>query len=271
MTIQSPMEELLDLDRKILELEQRIKVARFERRFARLALVLIPLSIMGLYVPTVLTWREYNMAPIMWPSVIVILIGIVWIALYYFSDFGPAIVFENPDQLTLELVVCQERKRLRAASLSLAYEERRAIYKNDVLRELDRFRKSMSRYRRIHNFLQALIIIGSLATTTVSGMLIDTSLLGLAAVGSSFTVGVAAGFTGYYKFRERSFYLQQTADSIEQEWNAVDLGIGRYSGLPQEKALVAFTEEVERLKSEQQKREQNLDQPSEDSEITTRS
>ncbi|WP_307659341.1 hypothetical protein [Streptomyces sp. V1I1] len=27
-------------------------------------------------------------------------------------------------------------------------------------------------------------------------------------------------FTGYYKFRERSYFLQQTADAIEEEANA---------------------------------------------------
>jgi hypothetical protein len=36
-------------------------------------------------------------------------------------------------------------------------------------------------------------------------------------------------FTGYYKFRERSYFHQQTADAIEREANAVPLGIGPYS------------------------------------------
>ncbi|MGW1374500.1 hypothetical protein ACWD6P_09530 [Streptomyces sp. NPDC002446] len=35
--------------------------------------------------------------------------------------------------------------------------------------------------------------------------------------GISFAITVAATFTGYYKFRERSYFLQQTADAIEQE------------------------------------------------------
>lgn len=31
---------------------------------------------------------------------------------------------------------------------------------------------------------------------------------------------------GYFKYKERSFYLQQTADAIESEWEAVEAGIG---------------------------------------------
>jgi hypothetical protein len=74
-------------------------------------------------------------------------------------------------------------------------------------------------------------------------------------------VTISAGFTGYFKYRERSFNLQQTADNIEQEYTAVSLTIGPYKGkLPQE-ALVLFAERVEALKVEQRKREQQLEQP----------
>ena len=33
----------------------------------------------------------------------------------------------------------------------------------------------------------------------------------------TFAVGIASGFMGYFKYKERSFYLQQTADAIESE------------------------------------------------------
>ncbi|WP_329364344.1 SLATT domain-containing protein [Streptomyces sp. NBC_01483] len=83
-------------------------------------------------------------------------------------------------------------------------------------------------------------------------------------VGTSFSVGLAAGFTGYFKFRERSFYLQQTADSIEEEYDAVNLKVGRYkSSADDEAALLEFTERVETLKNDQRKRQQQLDQPTE--------
>lgn len=56
--------------------------------------------------------------------------------------------------------------------------------------------------------------------------------------------------------------IQQTADSIDQELSAVTLGIGRYKDLDESKALVLFTEQVEYLKVEQRKRQQQLEQPS---------
>jgi hypothetical protein len=80
----------------------------------------------------------------------------------------------------------------------------------------------------------------------------------------SFAITVAAMFTGYYKFRERSYFLQQTADAIEEEANAVRLGIGHYSeyGPGQEgEALKKFTQRVEDHRNEQRRRQQQLDQP----------
>ena len=69
---------------------------------------------------------------------------------------------------------------------------------------------------------------------------------------------------GYFKYKERSFYLQQTADAIESEWEAVEVGVGRYKRIAsEEEQLAEFVEEVHRLKSEQKKRQQNLEQPPE--------
>lgn len=82
--------------------------------------------------------------------------------------------------------------------------------------------------------------------------------------GLTFSVGISSGFMGYFKYKERSFYLQQTADAIESEWEAVDVGVGRYKDInDEEKSLALFVDEVHRLKSEQKKRQQSLDQPPE--------
>jgi hypothetical protein len=137
------------------------------------------------------------------------------------------------------------------------------IYRNDVPGDIEQFQKESQYYRRIHNALQAIIIIGALAASTLTGLLQSVPQLRWVAVGTTFAVGVAAGFTGYFKFRERSFYLQQTSDSIEQELNAVGLRIGRYKNKSEDDALIEFTEQVELLKIEQRKRQQQLEQPSE--------
>jgi len=53
-------------------------------------------------------------------------------------------------------------------------------------------------------------------------------------------VGVSSVFMGYFKYKERSFYLQQTADAIETEWEAVDVGVGRYKDIDDEEKSLAL-------------------------------
>ncbi|MFG1716318.1 SLATT domain-containing protein [Micromonospora sp. NBRC 110037] len=164
--------------------------------------------------------------------------------------------------LKLQLALLRERRRLRAADLTLEARYTRSAYKEEIAGDLERLRRESRYYRRIHNAFQAIIIVGSLATTTASGIALDSSPLQWVVVATSFSVGLAAGFTGYFKYRERGFYLQQTADAIEQEWAAAQLSIFRYRNLGEDEQLASLVEEVEKLKSEQRKREQSLDQPS---------
>lgn len=171
-------------------------------------------------------------------------------------------------KLELELELAQERRRLHAVSLNLDMATRQLIYRDGVPVEIEKYRHESKYYRRIHNFLQAVIIIGALAGSTLTSLLQSVPALRWYAVGTTFAVGVSAGFTGYFKFRERSFYLQQTSDAMDQELSAVELGIGRYKGKDDENAITDFTEQVELLKAEQRKRQQQLEQPSEGREGT---
>ncbi|WP_254648789.1 DUF4231 domain-containing protein [Streptomyces sp. GbtcB7] len=165
-------------------------------------------------------------------------------------------------KIDLELAI--ERKRLSAASIDLPTETRRHIYRETIPGSIDRYRTDGLRYRRIHNLFQSVIIIGSLATSTAASLAETPAPYKWITVSTSFSVGLAAGFTGYFKFRERSFYLQQTADSIEEEYDAVNLKVGRYRGsVDDATALLEFTERVETLKNDQRKRQQQLDQPTE--------
>jgi hypothetical protein len=122
------------------------------------------------------------------------------------------------------------------------------------------------KYRLVHNALQNLIMIGSAATTTVAAL--DTrnqfTWQNITIVAIGFTVTVAAAFTGYYKYRERSYFLLQTADAIEEEANAFTLGVGPYSDFDadqEQQALKLFTQRVEDRRNEQRRRQQQLDQP----------
>ncbi|MGW0773743.1 hypothetical protein ACWD01_08860 [Streptomyces sp. NPDC002835] len=77
-------------------------------------------------------------------------------------------------------------------------------------------------------------------------------------------VSTEGGLARQCEFRERSYFLQQTADAIEEEANAVRLGIGPYSEYgpgSEGEALKLFTQRVEQHRSEQRRRQQQLDQP----------
>jgi hypothetical protein len=222
-------------------------------------------------------WRNRKIKDLTdWPVIILELAMIGFIIYYnaarYYAghsdDAQQSIKIFDVRRLELELELAQERKRLHAVSLNLDLPTRQLIYRDSVPTEIERYRSESKYYRKVHNFLQAIIIIGALAGSTLTSLLQSVPVLRWFAVGTTFSVGVAAGFTGYFKFRERSFYLQQTSDSIDQELSAVGLGIGRYKGKEEEEAMTEFTEQVELLKIEQRKRQQQLEQPSEGREGT---
>lgn len=134
-------------------------------------------------------------------------------------------------------------------------------YHSDVLDIIDEYRDRALRYRRVHNRFQNTIIIGSLITTGIATAALKFAAVEWAAIVVSFAVGLSAGMTGYYKFRERSMNLQQAADDLEQEHKAVELGIRAYRKVAADQRLVEFAERAEGIKDEQRKREQQLEQP----------
>ncbi len=175
-----------------------------------------------------------------------------------------------PSGVLLEIELEQLRDSLRWAEAGNdpGISVSQKLYKADIAVFIEQYQRESEKYRKTHNRLQSLIIVGSLSTTTVaalngaipSGRWITVSL--------SFAVGLAAGFMGYFKFRERSFYLQQTADQIEHEVNAMALAVGEYRGRERSDALAFLVERVESIRNEQRRRQQQLDQPA-DTQPTT--
>ena len=152
--------------------------------------------------------------------------------------------------------------------------ERRLLYREDVTGIIEQYQADSRKYRHVHNGLQSLIMIGSAATTTIAALETGKELTwqSIALTGISFAITLASMFTGYYKFRERSYFLQQTADAIEEEANAAALGVGPYSEFStdqEQQALKRFTERVEDLRNEQRRRQQQLDQPADQESPTT--
>jgi hypothetical protein len=167
--------------------------------------------------------------------------------------------------LELQLARQRDTRKKVLAQENVPIRDRRMIYRADAYADIEQFRQESRGSRRASNILQGIVIIGSLAATGASGTATVLYNIRWVVLGITFLVGIASGFTGYFKYKERSFYLQQTADAIENEWYAFDIGVGRYKRFKdnEEEALAEFVDEVHRLKSEQKKREQNLEQPPE--------
>lgn len=256
-----PVELLMEHTKEILTLENELRVAHTIRNIAIAAIIIIPSIILAIYVATVVTWKKFNMTPITLPVVLLMVAFGIIVGVYInFTTEDDRIPSVQRTILALELA--RERRRMYAATLDLTPEVRRKIYRDDVPRDIDQFKREGKYYRRINNLLQAIVIVGSLAASTLTGLVEYIPQLRWIAVGATFAVGVSAGFSGYFKFRERSFYLQSTADSIEYELSAVILGVGAYGDMDPDTAVKKFTEQVELLKLEQRKRQQQLEQPS---------
>ncbi|MGO4635027.1 DUF4231 domain-containing protein [Streptomyces sp. 2RAF24] len=184
------------------------------------------------------------------------------------AAWGAAPPRGEPSLAQLEDMLATNREALRflSALIHPTLKERRSLYREDVAGVIEQHRADSRRYRFIHNTLQNLIMIGAASTTTVAAL--DTrnefTWQNITIVAIGFTVTLAAAFTGYYKYRERSYFLLQTADAIEEEANAFTLGVGPYSDFDadqEQQALKLFTQRVEEHRNEQRRRQQQLDQP----------
>ncbi|MFI8438340.1 DUF4231 domain-containing protein [Streptomyces sp. NPDC079020] len=159
-------------------------------------------------------------------------------------------------------------RQTAAAGLPLDSPSGLRIYREASLDLIAQYRKSANNNRRIHNFFQLVIITGSIATSTLTAMNEGANLaLRVITATLSALVGISAGVTGYFKFRERGYNLQSTADEIEKHYNASQFMLDEYvgadgAGLTEGERLRKYAGFVERLKEEQRKRELQLEQSS---------
>jgi hypothetical protein len=163
----------------------------------------------------------------------------------------------------VELAKLRERKRVYLSEGLADLTGARRRFRDDISGFVEEYRADANRNRRIANDLQSVIIIGSLITTSTTSAIGQAPWIRWAAVVASLLVAGSAGIAGFFKFRERAMNQRQTADAIEHEYNAADLGIKRYRGMDREGALAELAEAVELLREEQRKREQQLEQPAE--------
>ncbi|MEV7857068.1 DUF4231 domain-containing protein [Streptomyces sp. NPDC088183] len=173
---------------------------------------------------------------------------------------------ESTAELEDRLDITRGSARIVSALRGTSLDLQRGLYREDAADVIEQHRADSRKYRRVHNTLQNFIMIGSAATTTVAALDTGGKLTwqNVTIVAIGFAVTLSAAFIGYYKYRERSYFLLQTADSIEEEVNAFTLGIGPYSDYDHDQrsqALKLFTQRVEDHRNEQRRRQQQLDQP----------
>ncbi|MFG2300004.1 DUF4231 domain-containing protein [Actinacidiphila glaucinigra] len=266
-------EKLLEHDKVILTLRQEVRQARIFRFTLVATYSSAPLLLFALFLGNILAWGRIDLTRvnILCVPVLIALLALCGVVRYYsHGGFFTGVPLEEQwasgqaSRKSIDLALAMERKRLAAAEFHIPTEVRRHIYRESVPLTIEQYRTEGLRYRRIHNLFQSVIIVGSLATSTAASLAETPPPYKWITVATSFAVGLSAGFTGYFKFRERSFYLQQTSDSIEEEYDAVNLKVGRYkNSLNDGAALEDFTERIETLKNDQRKRQQQLDQPTE--------
>ncbi|WP_207939283.1 SLATT domain-containing protein [Actinomadura darangshiensis] len=267
-TEEAAIEELLGHNRKILTIRNEIRSARRLRFVFVLTWFLTAAFVPAVVLVNIFTWGHINLtrvniAFIPVAAVLAITTFVTFIAAFM-SDDGPDWDSYFITDKRLELEIAEERKRLYAAKMILTPTTSRHVYREAVPQVINSHRVGQKYYRRVHNLFQSIIIIGSLASSTIAGLADIKGVQKWILVAVTFTVGVASGFTGYFKFRERGFYLQQTADAIDEEISSLELRVGHYKKYEDaDEALGEFAERVESIRSEQRKREQQLDQPTE--------
>ncbi|WP_198351801.1 DUF4231 domain-containing protein [Streptomyces typhae] len=254
----------MDAEKKIIDTENAMRQAAFYRLVSRICLVVVPLAIVGGTV-AVAVFVDYSSGTSGRGDAI----GIGVLALLFASGISTGwakwasreYAAASAKMRKLEI----ERRQflgstsdLNGAGAGLAAE-----YREEVPGVRDDYRRSAEHYRRRHNRFQLTVIVGSIMTSVCTTAAAEQGVWSWLAVALSALVSISAGIISYFKFRERSLSLQQTADAIDLEYQAYKLGIRRYKGLDPDAAFAEFAEEIERVRGEQRKKELQLEQPPE--------
>jgi hypothetical protein len=244
------------LEEAIVEHESRLRRATIEQRLRYLWLISSLLVAVLLGWAVILGfWQEWQQ-PFSYIGLIAGLISTAF-SVYYILQKRP-----NIESLKYKLNSIKTNRKYLAAQSSNGLGPARRMYKQETEEIIDQYRKAAKGNRRIHNFLQSIILVGSIVVTSLTSVALNASPFGAAAAVISVFVSIAAAVTGYFKFRERSFGQQQTADAIEKELHSADLMIWDYANKNEDDVLTLFAERVEALKEEQRKRELQLEQSS---------
>lgn len=123
---------------------------------------------------------------------------------------------------------------------------------------VETYKKKANVHQKWFIWIQCAVIILSTSVVALSGGWFKLSpwLIPLL----SGLVSILTGFTLFFKWREKGSNFQRTADAIDLEITACDLGIQHYKSLSRDEAKHKLAERVEVLRKEQQQREQQLEE-----------
>ncbi|MFC9431922.1 DUF4231 domain-containing protein [Streptomyces sp. NPDC056987] len=185
------------------------------------------------------------------------IVNVLWIACAYWLYRNHATLATKASALRAAL----QARQAAAAQLPLDTTSGLRVYREASLDVIASYRAQASRNRRVHNLFQLVIITGSITVSTLTAMNEGSNqFLSIFASSLSALVGISAGITGYFKFRERGTTAQSTADDIEKNYNASGFQLGEYEGMEENPRLLRYAGTVEKIKEEQRKREIQLEQ-----------
>ncbi|MFD7683359.1 DUF4231 domain-containing protein [Streptomyces sp. NPDC060187] len=256
---------LLSYRREAAALSNQVRLSRMARYLIASSVLTALVSLVGAIAVNAATWRLVNMKPYnIAGCALLAVLSIAFTIGIQIHNRLPKVEGQKRRslvELKLELDLLEERRVLEAAQGARSSKERQHSYRESIPLEIDRLRRETRRYRRVHNFFQWGLFSASVAIS-VTTAIYDPPQPGK---GILITLGAFVSFTtaitGYFKFRERAFNLQQTADAIEQHATAYDLAISPYQQEDEEANLERLAETIELLRVEQRKREQQLEQP----------
>ncbi|MGV9237262.1 DUF4231 domain-containing protein [Streptomyces nigra] len=253
----------LPVEQRIIALESQISEARFLKRLSMLWLTAGNAALVCAVVAGNL-FIDYSK-----PGLGRVMLNFFGVAALLVSSSGSIYWWNQHRSIIRNKTVELRQKEAEKRSLQAAEVSARSLsstfrtYYESIPNVRDEFRRGAEKYRSRHNLFQLTVIIGSILTSVSTTAAAEQGIWSWIAVGISALVSISAGIIAYFKFRERSLNLQQTADSIDLEVQAYTLGIRRYKDVPPEVASALFAEEVERIREEQRKKELQLEQPPE--------
>jgi hypothetical protein len=205
---------------------------------------------------------------------IIILLGMMLYFVLHLSDASGTFGFngfkrlkdlmalkEETDALEMQVQVMKNHQ-----TLLLSIHEQLELYKDEIFQVTNKYTKRANRNRNVYYILQILIIFASLLVTGLtSGLTNLVYIFHLPWITPfiSFMVSFLTAIVTLFRPKERGYNLQQTADAIEYEIACANRRIYGYKGLDIGQVYTKLAEEIERLKNEQRKRQQQLEQASE--------